>query len=53
MVWKLQKSQDVIDVLSRNLDQFRLFTVETNITIEFGNVFYRKVIENLLSFPTV
>jgi hypothetical protein len=26
---------------------------ETNITIEFGKVFYRKVIDDLLSFPTV
>ena len=45
MVWKLQKSQDDTVVLSE------LF--ETDIAIEFGELFYRKVIDNFLSFPTI
>ena len=53
MVWKLQKSQDDTDVLSRIWTSFGNLLFETNITIEFEKVFYRKVIDNLLSFPTV
>jgi len=53
MVWKLQKSQDDIDVLSRIWTSFGCLLFWTNITIEFGKVFYRKVVENSLRFLTV
>jgi hypothetical protein len=48
MVCKLQKSQDVTDVLSRTWTSFGCLLFWTNITIEFGKVFYRKVVENFL-----
>ena len=53
MVWKLQKSQDDTDVLSRIWTSFGCLLFWTNITIEFGKVFYRKVVANSLSFLTV
>ena len=53
MVWRLQKSQDGTDVLSRIWTSFGCLLFETNITIEFGNMFYRKVVDNFLSFLTV
>jgi len=53
MVWKLQKSQDDTDVLSRICTSFGCLLFWTNITIEFGKVFYRKVVENSLSFLAV
>jgi hypothetical protein len=53
MVWKLQKSQDDTDVLSRIWTSFGCLLFWTNITIEFGKVFYRKVVENSLRFLTV
>jgi len=40
-------------VLSRIWTSFGNLLFETNITIEFGKVFYRNVIDDLLSFPTV
>jgi hypothetical protein len=53
MVLKLQKSQDDTTVLPRIWISFGCLLFETNIAIEFGKVFYRKVVDNLLSFPTV
>jgi len=53
MVWKLQKSQDDTDVLSRIWTSFGCLLFWTNITIEFGKVFYRKVVENFLIFLMV
>jgi len=41
MVWKLQKSQDDTDVLSRIWTSFGCLLFWTNITIEFGKMFYR------------
>jgi len=53
MVWKLQKSQDDTDVLSGIWTSFGYSLFEVNISIEFGNVIYRKVVDNFLRFPTV
>jgi hypothetical protein len=53
MVWKLQKSQDDTDVLSRIWTSFGCLLFKTNVTIEFGKVFYRQVVDNLLRFPIV
>ena len=53
VVWELRKSQDGIVALSRIWTSFGNMLFETNITIDFGKVFYRKVIENLLRFPKV
>jgi hypothetical protein len=53
MVWKLQKSQNGTDVLSRIWTSFGCLMCKTNISIEFGKLFYRKVVENFPSFPTV
>ena len=47
MVWKLEKSQEDTDVLSRIWISFGNLLFETNITIEFGKVIYRKVIDDL------
>jgi len=44
MVWKLQKLQDDTDVLSGIWTSFGCLLFWTNITIEFGKVFYRKVV---------
>jgi len=53
MVWKLQKSQNDTVVLSENWTSFGYLLFETDIPIEIGKVFYRNVLDNLLSFPTV
>ena len=53
MVWKLQKSQDDTTVLSRTWTSFGCLLFETNVAIEFGKVFYRKDVDNLLCFPAV
>jgi len=53
MDWKIQKSQDDTVVLSRIWTSFGYLLFETNMNIEFGNVFYGKVLDNFLSFRTV
>jgi len=53
MVWKLQKSQDDTDVLSRIWTSFGCLLFWTNRTIELGKVFYSKVLDKLLTFLTV
>ena len=53
LVLELSKSQYDTVVLSRTWTNFGCLLFGTNITIDFGKVFYSKVLDKLPSFLTV
>jgi len=53
MVWELRKSQDGIVELSGIRTSFSCLLFWTKVTPEFGKRFYNKVVDHLISFPTM
>jgi HJR/Mrr/RecB family endonuclease len=53
LVWEIQKSQDDATVLSENWNRICYVLFSTKSSTEFGKVFYKKVLGNFISFPTV
>ena len=53
MVWELRKSQDGIVELSGIRTSFSCLLIWENVTPEFGKGFYNKVVDHLISFPTM
>jgi hypothetical protein len=51
--WEIQKSQDDATVLSGNWNRICYVLFSTKSSTEFGKVFYKKVLGNFISFPTV
>jgi hypothetical protein len=46
IVWEIQKSQGDASVLSATWNSFGCAPFSTNLTAEFGKVFYMEVVEN-------
>jgi len=53
VVWELRKSQDGTVELSGIRTSFSCLLFWTNVNIEFGKGFYNKVVDHLISFPTM
>jgi len=52
-VWELRKPQDGIVELSGIRTSFSCLLIWENVTPEFGKGFYNKVVDHLISFPTM
>jgi len=53
VVWELRKSQDGTVGLSGIRTSFSCLLFRTNVTIEFGKGLSNKVVDHLISFPTM
>ena len=53
VVWELRKSQAGTVELSGIWTSISCLLFWTNVTIEFGKGFYNKVVDHLISFPTM
>ena len=53
LVMEIRKSQDDASVLFGIWSSFCCALFLTKLTAEFGKVFYKEVVENLIIFPTV
>ena len=53
LVIEIRKSQGDASVLFGTQNNFYCVLFSAKLTVEFGKVFYKEVVENLISFPTV
>ena len=53
LVMEIRKSQGDASVLFGTWNSFCCALFLTKLTAEFGKVFYKEVVENFISFPTV
>ena len=53
LVMEIRKSQGDASVLFGIRSSFCCVLFSTKLTAEFGKVFYKEVVENFISFPTI
>jgi hypothetical protein len=51
--WEIQKSQDDATVLSETWNRICYVLFSVKLATKSGSMFYKKVVENFISFPSV